>query len=503
MKCYLISLLVVGCTLDSYSQVDTRRIDSLFAAPGNYETMNGSVLVASEGKVMYTRSFGYADFGKQKLNEEGAAFNIGSITKTFTAVAVLQLLQKGKLKLDDNLVKYMPAFPYDNISIRNLLSHTSGLPDLELFFDTVRADPSRKITNADIIPMLRVRHPKLKFTPGTDWNYCNTNYGLLALLIEKISGMSYAGYLRKHIFTPAKMTHTYSPTETGFKPDPKLVTNFVLEKNYQARYTPADSLTSPMLHTIVHNFGGLEGQGMITSTLPDLLRYDQALYSGKLIAPAILQQAFTPTLLLNGKPYNASMNSRLGRSFYGLGWEIPADTTMGKIVCHGGSYPGIVSYFIRDLSKKQTIILFDNTYWTGIFFLGNMALRILNDQPVTNILPKRSIARLYGQSLMQNEDSALNLLISARTDSSHYQLSEREFNTLGYQLLQDGFTQKAEITFAVNCLLFPASFNAYDSYGDALLQNGKKQEAIGMYKQAIALNPDYQDARNKLKKLLD
>lgn len=500
----ILSSLVIICCLQLQAQNDTQLMDSLFAAPGNYETMNGNVLIAREGKVIYKRSFGYANFATQKMNDENSAFNIGSVTKTFTAVSILQLRQKGKLKLEDKYVQYFPEFPYPAISIRNLLSHTSGLPDLEMFFDTLKINPAKKFTNADVIPILKSRHSPLKFEPGTDWNYCNTNYGLLALLIEKLSGISYARYLGKNIFIPAGMQHTYSKDEPGFVNDTQLVTSYMMPKYYQANYTDADSVSSPVIRYIVNNFSGFQGQGMIMSTLPDLLKYDQALYTGKLISMAALDEAFTPVVLANGKDYNASMNSRLGKSYYGLGWEILADTTMGKIVCHGGSYPGIVSFFIRNVTKKQTIILFDNTYWTGIFFMGNMAMKILNRQPSNNILPKKSIAKLYGQVLMSNNrDSAFNILINYRTDSIHYQLSEREFNTLGYQFLQDGFTDKAEETFRVNCLLYPESFNTYDSYADALVKNGKKQQAVIMYQKSIALNSRYEDARNKLKKLLN
>ena len=461
-------------------------------------------MIAEKGKIIYQRSFGFADFEKTKQNKQNSSFNIASVTKTFTATAILQLREKGELQLDEFFIKYFPDFPYPAVTIRNLLSHTSGLPDLEIFFEPLKKEPGRIFTNADVIPCLKLYNKPLKFQPGDDWNYCNTNYELLALLVEKIGQQSFASYLQQHIFFPAGMINTYTETEKINRKDTMSVKCYMPGKLYQSTYMPVDSVASPMIHYILDNFSGLQGQGMIVSTLPDLLKYDNALYSGKLLSNTSLKEAFTPVTLNKGKDYNASLSSRLGKAYYGLGWEICADSSMGKVVSHGGGYPGIMTLFLRNVSKKQTIILFDNTNWTGIFFMGHMALRMLNEMPVINLLPKKSIARVYGQSLMENgSDTAINSLLELRTDTIHYTVSEKEFNTLGYQFLMDGYIQKAVETFRLNSLLFPASFNVYDSYADALIKNNQKNEAIVMYRKSLSLNPGYEEAKNKLNKLLE
>src|SRR5690349_4254538 len=126
----LLGLFALG-GLTLYAQTIATRLDSLFTAPGNYESLNGAVLIAENGKVIYQRSFGYANIDKKMVNSSRSSFNIASLTKTFTSTAILQLLEKGKLHLDDPYQKYFPSFPYPNINLRHLLTHTSGLTDLE------------------------------------------------------------------------------------------------------------------------------------------------------------------------------------------------------------------------------------------------------------------------------------------------------------------------------------------------------------------------------------
>ncbi|NII28639.1 beta-lactamase family protein [Pseudoflavitalea sp. X16] len=504
INCTITFCVLAFCSIQVVAQNITARIDSFFLATGNDENINGNVLIAEKGKLIYQRSFGFADFEKTKRNKQNSSFNIASVTKTFTATAILQLREKGELQLDEFFIKYFPDFPYPAVTIRNLLSHTSGLADLEIFFEPLNKEPGRIFTNADVIPCLKLYNKPLKFQPGDDWNYCNTNYELLALLVEKIGQQSFASYLQQHIFLPAGMINTYIETEKINREDTMSVKCYMPGKLYQSTYMPVDSVASPMIHYILDNFSGLQGQGMIVSTLPDLLKYDNALYTGKLLSNTSLKEAFTPVTLNKEKDYNASLSSRLGKAYYGLGWEIYADSSMGKVVSHGGSYPGIMTLFLRNVSKKQTIILFDNTNWTGIFFMGHMALRMLNEMPVINLLPKKSIARVYGLSLMENgSETAINSLLELRTDTIHYTVSEKEFNTLGYQFLMDGYIQKAVETFRLNSLLFPASFNVYDSYADALVKNNQKDAAIVMYRKSLSLNPGYEEAKNKLNKLLE
>jgi CubicO group peptidase (beta-lactamase class C family) len=179
---------------------------STLAANGQF---NGNILVAEKGRVIYEESFGYADFEKGIFNKKNTPFPIASLSKTLTATAILQLEQTGKLNVSHPVKKYLSWFPYESVTIRHLLSHTSGLPPYNAFFDSLRKkQPETIFTNADFKDVV-VSSPKvLLYQPGEKGNYDNVNFVVLALLIEYISGTTYSNYIAKHVLQPANMTET-------------------------------------------------------------------------------------------------------------------------------------------------------------------------------------------------------------------------------------------------------------------------------------------------------
>jgi CubicO group peptidase (beta-lactamase class C family) len=511
------ALLIIAATVlsffgrNAYAQTVASRLDSLFTAPGNFESLNGGVLVAENGKIIYQKYFGFADFEKNRRNAESSSFEIASNTKTFTSTAILQLRDKGKFRLDDPFVKYFPAFPYPTITIRNLLTHTSGLGNEQVYVAMLKDEPARILTNADIIPCLVKYGKPLRFQPGDNWEYNNINFELLALLVEKTSGSSYAGYLRKHIFSPAGMTHTYVRTEKPKTADTNRVTTYMPSPGqlFLAAQINPDSIRNPHFIQMIHNFWGLVGDGGIVSTLQDMLNYSEALYSGKLLKASTMEEAYTPARLTNDKDYEVFPRNGfrpgtkyLGRMHYGLGWVIHEDTSMGRIVAHAGKFPGIWAGFLRNISKRQTIITYDNTAWSGADLLNRMALDILNDKPIEDLLSKKSLAQVYTQCLMQKgADAAFSKLMERRDDSTHYFLDQYELNSLGYQFLANGYLTQSLETFKVNTLLFPKSANVYDSYAEALAQNGNKDAAVAMYRKSILMDPTNENGKKQLKKL--
>ncbi|MGC4035846.1 MAG: serine hydrolase domain-containing protein [Chitinophagaceae bacterium] len=490
--------------LQMQAQNTVERLDSLFTAPGNFEHLNGSVLIAESGKVIYQRSFGFSNIQEKKLNTATSSFNIASLTKTFTSTAVLQVVERGKLRLDDNYQKYFPSFPYAEITIRNLLTHTSGLTDLETYFRVLDSLPGKIFTEADIIPsIIRLNRP-LQFKPGDKFDYCNINYELLALLIERLTNTSYFEYIQQHIFKPAGMRHSYFNAFPPATPDTNRVTDYMYANLYASGYTSADSVNNLRLKQVMNSLKYLPGDGNIISTEEDLLLYSKALFNGKLLHPQSLASAFTPNRLSNDKDYSVFSNPKIGKLQYGFGWEIAADTSSGKIVSHGGHFPGIWTSFIHNISKDQTVIVYDNTDWSGPYLLSGMAINILNNKPVISMLSKKVLAKVYGQTLVkEGSDAALSKLIELKDDTVHYVFNERDMNTLGYQFMLDHFTAQSLETFKVNTLLYPNSSNAYDSYGDALANNNQNKDAIIMYKKAIVLDPKNTESINKLKKLTE
>ncbi|RYU96779.1 serine hydrolase domain-containing protein [Emticicia agri] len=509
-KLFIITVIYFTAFANTQAQSTTnQKLDSLFTQITKNGDFNGGILVADKGKIIYQKGLGYADFANKIPNEADSRFNLASISKTFTSVAILQLKEKKKLKLEDAFVKYFPDFPFPTITIKHLLSHTSGLPDLELYESVVNAKPDSIIRNQAIIPILKNWNQKLYFQPGDKWKYCNTNYALLALLVEKVSKMSFKNYLSKNIFEPANMPNTYLRIGAIESPK-KQVVNHRLITWYDDTYKNVDSIRFGGIKYCTYNCGGTYGDSNIMTTTADMLNYDQALYNGKLLSQNSLDEAFTPTRLNDGTiyydPFGDEM-SQLGKSSYGLGWEIYENAELGKAVSHGGHLFGLATLFYRNLSKNQTVVLYQNVEREGLAFYGKVlaSLEILNGKTPQKIFYKKSLARKYGSTMMhEGIDRAVTVFNDLKTDSTNYYLSENEMNWLGYDFLFNARQKQYSLeTFKVNTLLFPNSFNVYDSYAEALNANGKREEAILMYQKSIAMNPDNKGGKEMLKRILE
>jgi CubicO group peptidase (beta-lactamase class C family) len=314
------------------------------------------------------------------------------------------------------------------------------------------------------------------------------------MAVEKISGLSFHDYLAEFIFKPAGMGHTY--LSSTLKP----VTDAELSKNYDfVSYDPArlqnvDSILRDRVgHTILR---GMYGTTNIVSTTADLLRLDQALYTSKLLKPESLQRAFVPEKLNSGEPDLGKWNDGT-TVYYGLGWGVLADTSLGEVVYHQGGMPGTSTIFLRDVTRGQTVILLDNVTHRNVRVAGVNILRVLNDQSEHHY--KLPLARVYTADLIEKgADDALAHFNELKSDTDRYYLDESELNALGYEMLQDGHTPEALEAFRLNTLLFPSSWNVYDSYADILAKVGKKEAAALMYKKAIQMNPQDEDGKRAL-----
>ncbi|HLZ16833.1 MAG TPA: serine hydrolase domain-containing protein, partial [Cyclobacteriaceae bacterium] len=230
------------------------------------------------------------------------------------------------------------------ITIRQLLNHTSGLPDYQKLMDE-NWDKSKVAANDDILAYLKKFHPPSLFKPGDKYEYSNTGYVLLGSIVEKASGKEFVAFCRERIFMPLGMTST----DIRSKKEKDSISNFALgymfvpEKN---RYVRADSFPSSN-YTIW--LGGRKGPGRISSTTSDLLKWDRALYSGKLVDSETLNAIFSPAKLNNGSPSN-----------YGFGWMLQSDSTQGRIVYHTGDNPGYKTEILRYIDKDKTVIVLCN-----------------------------------------------------------------------------------------------------------------------------------------------
>ena len=297
---------------------DTRLLKSRF---------NGAVLVAKNGQVLFEQYKGYSNFITKDTLTEHTAFHIASTSKTFTGMAVLRLWEDGALSLEDTLQKYFPQLPYHGITIRMLLSHRSGLPNYLYFMDSIW-DKKKEMTNQDVLDALIIHHPTLQLPPDRRFQYCNTNFVLLALVIEKITGQPFPEYMKKNLFEPLGMKDTY-----------------VFSIRDTANYNPTWSVTKPFP---MDAYDCTYGDKNVYSTVRDLFAWDKALYQHTYLKKSTLEMAFRP---LSNEVH--SMHN------YGLAWRLfikDADT----VIYHNGKWHGTNTSFIRLTQDTATIIVLGN-----------------------------------------------------------------------------------------------------------------------------------------------
>jgi CubicO group peptidase (beta-lactamase class C family) len=341
---FAFSLILIGQS--TYGQDRIKKLDSLLTAMHKSEKINGNILIAEKGEIIYKSSFGLAnEETKQKLNDN-SIFELASCSKQFTAMAVMILKEKGKLKLDDNISKFIPELAkYKNIKIRNLLNHTGGLPDYMELMDSL-FDKSKIATNKDIITIFSRVQPKILFEPNSKFEYSNTGYALLASIIEKVSGQTYADFLQSNIFKPLKMTNSFVYTRRFA---PKKIDNYAFGYIYSdslKKYFLPDNLTETKM---VIWLDGIVGDGCVNSNVNDLLKWDRALYTNKLLSKNGMKEIFEV----------ATLNDK-SKTKYGFGWGLDDNADFGKIVSHSGGWPGYVTYIDRHITNDKTIIILQN-----------------------------------------------------------------------------------------------------------------------------------------------
>jgi CubicO group peptidase (beta-lactamase class C family) len=314
------------------------------AASGFYESslaptrFNGGILVAKKGQVIFEKYNGRENHWSNDQIDSTSSFHLASVSKTFTGMAVLKLWEDGKLQLGDEVSTHLAGFPYKGVTVRSLLNHRSGLPNYVHYMEQLGWDRKKVVTNNDILQFIIEKKDKIGVArPETRFSYSNTNYALLALIIEKASGMPYSQYLKQTFFQPLQMNHTFvfSMDMAG-----SVVPSYNW-KNQQEAFTFLDAVV---------------GDKNIYSTPRDLLKWDLALSYGNFFKPSTLDSAYA------GYSYE-----RKGIKNYGLGWRLYEYPTGKKVIYHNGWWHGNNTVFSRLTQDSATIIVLGNKYNRRIY----------------------------------------------------------------------------------------------------------------------------------------
>jgi CubicO group peptidase (beta-lactamase class C family) len=425
---------------------EAEAIHNLVATQHRNGQFNGSILVARNGKVVYRNAFGEAA-GSREKNTPTTPSNLASVSKAFTAMAVMMLAEQGRLSYDDPISKHLPelATVTGEMTVRHLLTNTSGIPDVgDLGIDRPR------LTESEMLDAVIKQHAAFD-RPGLKYRYSNTGYMLLAMIVERAAKQPFDVFLRERIFKPVGMSSTYLPD---------------------------DSSTA----------GHTKGEGGIYSTVDDLLKWDQALYTDRLVKPATLAEAFTPATV------------REGVTTYGFGWNI-TESEADPYVWHTGNTANFRAFIGRRLKERLSVIILTNAGNSRRIEIADAIMNILRGRPYAP--PKLAIAAKLVEAIdARGIDVGLKLYDSLlATSPAIYDFAESELNSVGYQLLAQNRSPDAIRIFELNTVRYPASSNAFDSLGEAYHRGGKKDLAIKAYRKAVELDPGNVNARNMLRRI--
>ena len=339
-------VFMLSCKGKNESNKITKTLDEYFTAQLHLYHFNGNVLVAEKGKIIFQKSYGFADYKKERLLNDSSVFELASVSKQFTATAILLLKDRGKLKLTDSLRYYFPELPYYNISLQQMLTHVSGLPDYESAM-TGKWNPDKVAFNADMIAFLANEKPPVYFAPGAKWLYSNTAYAILASIVEKVSGQTFAAFLAKNIFEPLSMTHSrvFNTRRSTSDTIANYAYGYVFDDK-QKKYVLPDSV--PDLR-FVYYLDGIQGDGIVNSTTGDLLKWDRAIKNH-----SILSEESQKAMITGQSIIDTARNYRYG---YGLFVE---KNELGNIISHSGGWPGYATMLTRNIDKDFTIIILSN-----------------------------------------------------------------------------------------------------------------------------------------------
>ncbi len=474
----IIAIFIQLATLQvATGQSKTAKLDELMNLYTEYGQFNGSVLVAEKGKVIYKKGFGMANMEWDIPNQSDTKHRLGSITKQFTSMLILQLVEQGKLKLDVPITTYLPDYNKSNgdkITVHHLLTHTSGTPNYTAFPNFFRDSTRDPYTPDEFVEVFA--DSTLQFTPGEKFTYSNSGYFLLGVIIEKVTGKSYEQVLQENIFTPLKMNSSgYDHHSTILK---KRASGY--QKNGKA-YRNANYIDMSIPYAA----------GSLYATVEDLYLWDQALYTNKLLSKKYMDLMFTKHVPAFG-------------GHYAYGWGInkvpngEANDSL-KVISHGGGINGFNTLISRIPADKNLVVLFSNTGGAALDDMSVAIRGILYNNPYE--MPKKSLASVLLDDINKLGVAKAIAQFNEFNASGEYALNESEMNNAGYEFLQADKVNEALAVFKLNIAAFPKSSNVYDSYGEALLKNGEKEKSIENYKKSIELNPANQGGIDVLKKL--
>ncbi|PQJ80104.1 serine hydrolase [Polaribacter porphyrae] len=444
----------------------------------------GNILVYENEKIIFQSANGLRSIDPVDSLTLDSQFRLASISKQFTGISIAKLKIAGKITYNQKVNTILKDFLYDNITIKHLLHHTSGLADYEAIieenFEPKDSEKRYILGNNEILEVYYKVNPKLNFEPGEQWEYSNTGYMVLASIVEKVSGKHFSIFLKENIFDPLEMNNStlYNYQE---KRDPNMPNRVF---GYSTAFNQKDLYLYD--YDIVND---VRGDGGIYSTLHDLYKWNLAISNYKVLPKKELKEAWSWGSLNDGT-----------KTRYGFGFKFLKDKKMPKTVFHAGEWVAFGTFLLNEYETKSGYIVLTNNNTPNHIAITDAIDSIRADKPYS--LPKKSIAESFaGLMYSENLAKAMQFLDNNKNDSEHYFIDENHLNYLGSVLARNKNIDEALTVFKLNIERFPNSANVYDSYGEALLIKGDSLSALKYFKTAYKMDKSFENTRRTILKI--
>lgn len=442
--------------------------------------------IIRNNKIIKLNTYGTANLEYNIAATDQSIFSINSITKAFTGVAIMQLAEEGKLKITDPISMYLDSLPvaWQKITLQQVLTHTSGLPDILDEDEMVLGHGSEKLA------LQKVKALPMEFNTGDKFSYNQTGYVLLGQIIKKLSGMHFTKFIEERQFKVAGMPLTRFGD--SYDVVPNTAGAYRMTKMVDGQFTMNNTPGTAYIQFPLF-FRTAAG---ILSTAGDMANWIIALKEGKLLKDkASIETMWKPAILNNGKigGFNGLTNG------YALGWPTVTRDDHPAVGPVGGGRSALFVYLKDDLS---IVVLTNLMGGNPDRFIDEIAGYYIHDMHEANgfgLAP--NLKKLRAQLLQKGFDNAISIASNLKKQNASFQLEENSLNTWGYQLLNQKKTSEALNIFKLNTILYPGSANAYDSYAEVLEIAGNKADALTNYKKSIRLNPNNKNAAEQIKKL--
>ncbi len=464
-------------------------VDSVLTQLNNERGFNGNVLIAEQGKISYSKSFGFADYQKRVKLTENTIFNIASISKTFTAVGIMILVEQGKLALDNNVIDVLDNFPYPEVTVQQLLSHTSGIivEQRPPFLNEIK---DKGYDNQKVYELFSEIKPELVFPSGTNYMYSNSNYIFLALIIEKLSGESYASFLKDNIFKPAQMNRSF----LHYNDIPEDLLESVA-KPHQSSFLSKDPF--PVSHED-STFINMYGEGWIYSTTKDLFQYHKALQDGKILSKKTLEEMYTPISLKNDKTYEINGKTNYP-SLSGLAWRVAKDSISGKIVYHSGGVLGGRTMLFRNVSKDMFYVCLTNNDESARNTFSFPFKKLHNeDYKLDKLYLSKEFGKIY---LEKGVDVAIDFFEEHKSDKNYVPFSGWDYEDIGIELIAKKDLKSAIKLYELYNSEYPKVSFGHKNLGKIYNLMEDKNQSIKHYKLALEYSDD-EDEKKEIKSAL-